>query len=156
MDKKTLLSDLGVKIKHTRRMAGMTQEDLASALDINNVTVSRWETGKQAPDYTTLWQISDVLGVSLHTLLEDRKAGFDGNLQYLLSIRHRKSNAAVNFESILSDWVRLNPNIIVMIIEIAEAWDGMDDAKRHILLDGLSFVLGNFSSSQIRKTRQER
>ena len=156
MDKKTLLLDLGVKIKRTRRLTGMTQEKLASALDINTVTVSRWETGKQAPDYITLWQICDVLGVTLPVLLEDRKAGVEGSLQHLLGMRHRKSNVATNFERIFSDWARLNPDIIVMTLEIAEAWDGMDDAKRHILLDGLSFVLGNFSSSQIKKTRQDR
>jgi len=151
-----LLLDTGAKIKRARRIAGMTQEELSSALDINSVTISRWETGKQLPGYSTMWRISEILGVPLSDLLEDGKDGIEDSLHLSHGKRHRKSNVAANLERIFSDLARLNPDIIVMVHEIAEAWDGMDDAKRHILLDGLSFVLGNFSSSQIKKTRQDR
>ena len=150
MDKKSLLSELGAKIKRARRVAGMTQEELASALDVNTLSVSRWETGKQSPEYFTLWRISDALGVSFFDLLEDEKASVEDVLQYSWGIRHSRSNTATNVERILSDLARLNPDIIVMIHEIANAWDGIDDTKRHILAEGLSFVLNNFWSSQIR------
>ena len=148
MDKKSLLLDLGAKIKRTRRAAGMTQEELASALGVDGITVSRWETGKQSPDYVTLWQISETFGISLPTLLTNDKIGIDYSLQYSPDIRQRKSNVTASFEHILSDLARLNPDIIVVIHEIVGAWDNIDDSRRQILSQGLSFVLGNFWSSQ--------
>ena len=148
MDKKSLLLDLGEKIKSTRRAKGMTQEELASALGIDGITVSRWETGKQSPDYITLWRISETFGISLPTMLTNEKVGIEYCLQYSRDIRHRKSNVTTSFERILSDLARLNPDIIVMIHEIAGAWDNVDDSRRLILSEGLSFVFGNFWSSQ--------
>jgi len=150
MDNKSLLFALGARIKRTRRVAGMTQEELASALDVNNITVSRWETGKQSPDYITLWRISDVLGISLSTLLEDGKTRAEDGLRYSSDVRHKKSNIGTHFEHVLGDLAGLNPDIIVLIHKIVEAWDGIDDTKRQILSDGLSFVLGNFWSSQAK------
>ena len=154
MDRKSLLLDLGAKIKHTRRVAGMTQEALASALDVNTVTVSRWETGKQSLDYITLWRISDALGVSFFTLLlDDEKARVEDRLLYPYDVRYRKSNIATQFERIVSDLAHINPDIIVLIHKIAEAWDGIDDTKRQILSEGLSFVLRNFWSSHSSRVK---
>ena len=145
-----LLLELGAKIKRARMVTGMSQEALASVLDTNCVTVSRWETGRQSPSYITLWRISEALGTSLSNMLEEGKAGFEDGFQYLFDIRQRKSNTGTQFERILRDLAGLNPDIIVLIQKTAEAWDGIGNTKRQVLSEGLSFVLGNFWSSQVK------
>lgn len=40
-------------VKRLRAHAGMTQEEFARALDISNVTVSRWETGRRVAEKRT-------------------------------------------------------------------------------------------------------
>jgi transcriptional regulator with XRE-family HTH domain len=148
MDKKILLLSLGARIKNARRERGMTQEELAVMLDINSITISRWETGKQSPNYTTLCRIADVLDVSLPDLVEQRSEEFPGGSG--LIGRKRKLDIASNLERILRDVAHFNPDVIVMIHEIADKWDVLDDSGRQVLVDGLAFVLGNFRSSNLQ------
>jgi transcriptional regulator with XRE-family HTH domain len=62
---------IGRNIKVARLRLGMTQSTLAEALDIENVTVSRIETGAQLPSVDRLDEIAAVLKVSLAMLLAD-------------------------------------------------------------------------------------
>ena len=62
---------IGRNIKVARTQLGITQGQLAEALGIENVTVSRIETGAQLPSLDRLDDISSYLKVSLQTLLGD-------------------------------------------------------------------------------------
>lgn len=66
-----LASRIGRNIKNARTMRGMTQGELAEVLDLENVTVSRIETGAQLPSIDRLDSIARALGVSLTALLAD-------------------------------------------------------------------------------------
>lgn len=66
-----LAGRIGKNIKKARTAVGMTQSQLAEALDVENVTVSRIETGAQLPSLDRLEAIADALKVSLTTLLAD-------------------------------------------------------------------------------------
>ena len=61
-----------MKIKELREKQGITQTELASKLDIGNVTYSRYEIGKREPDIQTLCKIADYYGVSLDYLCEHK------------------------------------------------------------------------------------
>lgn len=37
--------DTGEKINQIRKMAGMTQEELAEKMNVSRQTISKWETG---------------------------------------------------------------------------------------------------------------
>ena len=65
-----LLRDLGRRVAEARTQRGYTQEQLAEAIDIQPVTMSRWETGDRALSITTLANIADALGVGLGDLLD--------------------------------------------------------------------------------------
>lgn len=54
---------LGKKIKEYRKRKGLTQEQLAEAIDIDTVTVSKIETGKNYPTSVNLAKIANVLSV---------------------------------------------------------------------------------------------
>jgi transcriptional regulator with XRE-family HTH domain len=49
----------------------MTQEELAVALDVDPMTVSRFERGVSLPSLLTLQQIATVFGSSMAQILED-------------------------------------------------------------------------------------
>lgn len=66
-----LAARIGANIKSARTLVGLTQSQLAEALDLENVTISRIETGAQMPSIDRLNEISKVLKVSLTALLAD-------------------------------------------------------------------------------------
>lgn len=46
-----------------RRIANMSQEEFAEALDVDRVTVSLWETGYHLPNATNRRRIEQVLNI---------------------------------------------------------------------------------------------
>lgn len=62
---------IGRNIKTARTTQEMTQGQLAEILSLENVTVSRIETGAQLPSIDRLDEIAKALKVSLTTLLAD-------------------------------------------------------------------------------------
>lgn len=70
-DAAALAARVGRNIKMARMRLGLTQSALAEALDIENVTVSRIETGAQLPSLDRLDVIAGVLKVSLPMLVAD-------------------------------------------------------------------------------------
>ena len=63
------LCAIGSRIKAAREKAGMTQEDLAAALEMSPTHISVIERGVKAPKLETLVNIANVLKVSSDMLL---------------------------------------------------------------------------------------
>ncbi len=59
----------GKLIRDKRLALGMSQKDLAEALQISDKAVSKWECGKTFPDISMLIPLSESLKVSLYDLL---------------------------------------------------------------------------------------
>ena len=59
----------GKSIAKIRRKRGMTQEELAHALSINSVTLSRWENGHFEPKVSIIKKLCEVLGCTESELL---------------------------------------------------------------------------------------
>lgn len=57
------------RIKEARRMAKMTQKELAAQLGVSISTLSEYESGKYDPRSDTLCDIADICGVSVDFLL---------------------------------------------------------------------------------------
>lgn len=60
---------LGKRLSELRKEKGMTQEELAKALNITRSALSLYEIGKRDPDSATLKKIADFFGVSIDYLL---------------------------------------------------------------------------------------
>ena len=60
---------IGKYIARKRKELGMTQKQLGDILNVNDKTVSRWETGKYMPDLSLLIPLSKALGVTVYSLL---------------------------------------------------------------------------------------
>ncbi len=61
--------EIGSQIKTRRQDLNMTQEILAKQLNVGRSTVSNWEIGRNYPDLQLIVSISNVLNISLDTLL---------------------------------------------------------------------------------------
>ena len=61
---------IGKRIQDLRKQKGLTQEQVAAALNISAAAVSKWETDTTYPDITILNPLARLLGVSVDVLLD--------------------------------------------------------------------------------------
>ena len=54
----------GIFIAQLRKELGLTQKELADALNVSDKAISRWEHAETLPDIETLCKICDIYGVS--------------------------------------------------------------------------------------------
>jgi AbrB family looped-hinge helix DNA binding protein len=52
----------------TRKLMGLTQEDIADKLGVTRQSVAKWESGESVPDLDKCKQLADIFGVSLDDL----------------------------------------------------------------------------------------
>ena len=64
---------IGVFLKELRRAKGLTQEQLAEALNVSSRTVSRWETGSNMPDISMLVEIAVFYDVSIPEIVQGER-----------------------------------------------------------------------------------
>ncbi|MBR6469849.1 MAG: helix-turn-helix domain-containing protein [Lachnospiraceae bacterium] len=53
---------------HTRKIKGMTQEDIAERLGVTRQTVAKWESGESVPDLDKCKLLAEMLEISLDDL----------------------------------------------------------------------------------------
>ena len=59
-----------MRLKFLRKERGISQLKLAMDLNMNQNSISRYETGEREADYATLIKFADYFGVSIDYLLE--------------------------------------------------------------------------------------
>jgi len=62
---------LGEKIRYARRCRGLSQEQLAEKMCVSRSAIAKWETDKGIPDIENLKALSQLLCVSLDSLLRE-------------------------------------------------------------------------------------
>lgn len=62
---------MGKRIKAAREASGMTQEELADAINMSSMHISVIERGVKPPKLETFIQIANILHVSADEILED-------------------------------------------------------------------------------------
>ena len=67
----------GQLITELRKEKGMTQKQLAEALNVTDKAVSKWERGLSFPDISMLEPISELLGVSIMEILAGERQDAD-------------------------------------------------------------------------------
>ncbi len=64
---------IGLFIAQLRKEKNLTQEQLAEKLGITNKSVSRWENGKNMPDYSILKDLCEILDKEVNELLRGER-----------------------------------------------------------------------------------
>lgn len=60
---------LGQRLQRFRKRANLTQEEVATKLNITPQAISKWENDVSAPDISLLGEIADMFGVTVDELL---------------------------------------------------------------------------------------
>ena len=60
---------VGGRLRSARRSAGLTQKQLAEALDVEAITVSRWERGVTTPSLNRLGRIAEITQTTVSDLV---------------------------------------------------------------------------------------
>jgi transcriptional regulator with XRE-family HTH domain len=59
-----------LRVKELRQRKGMSQTDLAKAMNVSAVAVGKWESGEYQPTTDKLPQLAMLLGVDISALFE--------------------------------------------------------------------------------------
>ena len=68
---------IGKFIAERRRLAGITQMQLAEKLGITDRAISKWECGRSMPDSAIMLELCDILGISVTELLSGEEINVD-------------------------------------------------------------------------------
>ena len=66
--------NVGQTINRLRTARGMSQGDLADALEVSRQSISKWETGASVPELEKLVKLAELFGVSLDELVRGEDA----------------------------------------------------------------------------------
>lgn len=66
------MNDFGKTLNALRKEKGWTQTELADKLGVTNQAISKWETGDSFPDTALLIPLSELLGVTVDSLLKGK------------------------------------------------------------------------------------
>ena len=64
---------LGERIIELRRICGLSQNQLAKAMDVSRQAVSKWETGQSVPDPIKMIHLAEVLDTDIEYLSTGRR-----------------------------------------------------------------------------------
>ena len=64
---------IGKFIASLRKKQKLTQEQLAEKLGVTSKSISRWENGKNMPDYSILKELCNILGIDVNEFLSGEK-----------------------------------------------------------------------------------
>ena len=67
------MENLGEQIYKYRTAKGLSQLELAEALDVSRQSISKWETNVAVPELAKLVKMADLFGVTLDELILDKK-----------------------------------------------------------------------------------
>jgi transcriptional regulator with XRE-family HTH domain len=67
-------SGVGARLRIARRSAGLTQKQLADQLEVESITVSRWERGVTSPSLPRLRRIAEITDTTMSDLVRSPDA----------------------------------------------------------------------------------
>ena len=65
--------ELNEGIKDCRLKSGLTQVQVAEAMDVSRQAVTKWENGKSAPSTEKLFKLAELFGTTVDLMLPDRE-----------------------------------------------------------------------------------
>lgn len=64
---------LGERITELRNLSGLSQNQLAKAMEVSRQAVSKWETGQSAPDSIKMIRLAEILDTDIEYLTTGRR-----------------------------------------------------------------------------------
>ncbi len=102
----------GQFITELRKGKGLTQEQLATKINVTNKAVSRWETGKGYPDVTSLMALGDYFNVSVNELLNGQRI----EKEQIVSVAEKNVTAVLEMSEKNNDISKRTIKVLVSVI----------------------------------------
>lgn len=132
---------LGQRLQKFRKRANLTQEDVATKLNITPQAVSKWENDVSAPDISLLSELADTYGVTVDELL-----GRQPQTMYLPEGQTKPlENLMLKIKVLSSDGDKVNVNLPLALVKMFTQ-NGIDIPQPQI---NNSDVLKNLDFNQI-------
>lgn len=132
-----------------RKKKGMTQEELAQALSINVITLSRWENGLFEPRISFIKKICEVLGCSESELLNGSSKQ-NWELKLLINCGQATSKGVIDLTGKTST-ATLEISDVAMGITLSASYDLWEDYEK---FEGLIAQLRKKRSVGLRTRRE--
>lgn len=117
------IMNLGNKVRELRRTHNLTQEQLASSLNISAQAVSKWEMGLSFPDVTMLPTLAGFFKVTLDELFDFNVNNIDKEIEDIrLEYNKYFWNNFEKAEQILLDGLKIYPASIQLKTELFELY----------------------------------
>ncbi len=106
----------GQLITELRKEKGLTQKQLAEALNVTDKAVSKWERGLSFPDISMLEPISEVLDISIMEILAGKKQDENETLSREEALKLINDSVELSDEEIKHRKERSRFIIIILIV----------------------------------------
>lgn len=106
---------------HLRNVKGISQEELASLMNVTRQAVSKWETGQSLPDSEKVIRLSEIFGVTTDYLLK----GKENDPMDIYSQHNSKAGADMS----------------AVVTEILDNIHQMSTVKRYLIGAGISILV---------------
>lgn len=124
-DNSGMARDVGVRLRHARKLRGMTQQELAKSSGVTQASISEVETGEsKSPVGTNLIKLAQSLKVSAEWLASGK-----GQME--------QADAPLPPEalSVARDWMRLAPEVRSSVRDMIRKMVETSDAERKAVPD---------------------
>ena len=122
--------NIGEKIYNLRKKKDMSQEDLASILNVSRQTISKWETGESNPDIDKIVPLCNFFEISTDEFLKGKDIVYERKLS-----KEKKKNKALTLSLCLIIFAVMI--IITMLLDEIEASEGIIGA---IIMFGITLI----------------
>lgn len=133
---------LNESIRALRRQQGMTQEQLAEAMNVSAAAVSKWENGQSVPDIAVLTALADYFEVSLDALVgygirSHHREELIGQIQQLS--RQKKYDEAI---AVAKEALRRYPNHFGVVYQAGKMYGffGMEHGRHDALQTAIGLM----------------
>ena len=108
------MENLGEHIYKYRTAKGLSQLELAEALDVSRQSISKWETNVAVPELSKLVKMAELFGVTLDELILDKKAEMPAEEEILV----RETVAEVKWEEKKTSVTKTVFGVIFLVVGI--------------------------------------
>jgi len=143
--------NLGNKIRELRKNRGITQEQLASILNMSPQAVSKWEMGAGYPDVAILPVIAGYFGVSLDSLFDYDPEEIEEKIKKIIISANHKQRFEER-EKILLEGISAYPGSDKLKCELLERYAGQIRAFKKTDYKDRALALGEKLLAESRDT----
>lgn len=113
--------NIASKIKLMRRSRGMSQRELAEAIDQSPSSITMYETGRRNPEVSVLEAMADAFNVPLVSFFMDRDITAD-EIKLIQKIKKR-----AGLETLIDRCIRMSPEDFDLMMTMADRLTGWHD-----------------------------